>query len=435
MQVSNLVDPRQEALRAVVGVIKNGRSLDVLLGAADARLTDERDRRFCRALAFGVLRHHRWLQAQAGALLERPLRNRDQDISLLIELGIYQLAYLSMPPHAAVGETVAVTRHLGKRWAARVVNATLRRFQREGAVSELGAESPAIEYSLPDWLYAQIQSDWPDDWAAVLAAQNARAPMLLRVNAKRSTPEALQVRLADGDITAEQVADLPAALALKTPVAPANLPGFVEGHFSVQDGAAQLATPLLALEPGQRVLDACAAPGGKAAHCLELADVDLVALDSDSSRLARVDETLTRLGLSAQLISADAGAPKAWWDGKSFDRILLDAPCSGTGVIRRHPDIKWLRRPTDPEQLAAGQRHLLDQLWPLLASGGRLIYGTCSILKQENEAVIADFVQHHDDVAIEPLALPFGRALRFGWQILPGEGNCDGFYYACLCKD
>lgn len=433
--MSTLVEPRHEALAAVVGVIKNGRSLDVLLSAADVRLTDERDRRFCRALAFGVLRHHRWLQAQVSALLERPLRTRDQDVSLLIELGIYQLACLSMPPHAAVGETVAVTRPLGKRWAAKVVNATLRRFQREGVVSELGLESPAIEYSLPDWLYAQIQLDWPEACSAVLAAQNARAPMLLRANLRRSTTAELQARLAEIEVTSEPVADLPAALALAVPVAPARLPGFAEGHFSVQDGAAQLAAPLLALKPGQRVLDACAAPGGKTAHCLELADVKMVALDTDADRLARVDETLSRLGLSAQLISADAGNPQTWWDGKPFERILLDAPCSGTGVIRRHPDIKWLRRPTDPAQLAAGQRRLLAQLWPLLAPGGQLVYCTCSILKQENEAVIADFVQDQDDVTIQPLALPFGRALRYGWQILPGEGNCDGFYYACLRKD
>lgn len=427
-------DPRREALNAVVGVIKSGRSLDAMLAIADARVVDERERRFCRALAFGVLRHHRLLETQVAALLDRPLRNRDQDIGLLIELGLYQLAFLSVPAHAAVGETVAVTRGMGKRWAARVVNATLRQYQRQGDLMALARDNPAIEHSVPDWLYHQIKADWPADWAEVLAAQNARAPMLLRVNRRQSDPTQYQARLAEADLTASPVAALPAALALSQPTPPTRLPGFAEGQCSVQDGAAQLAAPLLALAAGQRVLDACAAPGGKTAHVLELAEVDMLALDSDAQRLERVSETLTRLGLGARLQCADASEPAQWWDGKPFDRILLDAPCSGTGVIRRHPDIRWLRRASDPAQLAAGQRRLLEKLWPLLAQGGRLIYCTCSILRQENESVIADFIQQQDDARIEPLVLPFGRALRLGWQILPGEGNCDGFYYACLCK-
>ena len=434
MSVSHSPDPRHEALTAITGVVKHGRSLDAVLELSDAHLADVRDRRFCRALAFGVLRHHRLLEAQMNALLGRPLRNRDQDVGLLIELGIYQLAFLSVSAHAAVGETVAVTRRLRKRWAASVVNATLRRYQREGCLQTLAQDNPAIAYSVPDWLATQIQTDWPDDWLAVFEAQNARAPMRLRVNANRSHPQQLQADFAAVDIAAMPVAENPAALELATPMAPARLPGFVEGQFSVQDGAAQLAAPLLDLQPGQRVLDACAAPGGKTAHILELAKVDLWALDSEAQRLERVSETLERLGLSAQLRCADAGAPETWWDGKPYDRILLDAPCSGTGVIRRHPDIKWLRRASDPATLAKGQARLLRALWPLLGIGGRLLYCTCSILRQENEAVIADFLQQQDDATIEALALPFGRALQYGWQILPREGNCDGFYYACLCK-
>lgn len=432
--MSASADSRAAALQAVLAVTGEGRSLDVALPAALAGVA-ERERPLASALAYGVLRHQRRLAALRDGLLQHPLRPRDADVAGIIDLGLYQLLETQVAPHAAVAETVALCRQRRKAWAVKLVNAVLRRFQRERdqRVAAVDAD-PVLRHSCPDWLDAALAEAWPQDRAALLASQNARAPMTLRVNRRRAAPEKVQAELAAAGHPAAPVPGLPDVLTLHTPAAVTALPGFAEGWLSVQDAAAQLAAPLLAAEPGDRVLDACAAPGGKTAHILETADVSLLALDRAEARLPPIRETLQRLGLEATVAAGDAARPDDWWDGRPFQRILLDAPCSGTGVIRRHPDIKWLRRPADIPRLAAQQARLLRALWPLLARGGRLVYATCSVLPAENEAVVAAFAAATDDATAEPVALPVGRALGYGRQILTGEADMDGFYYACLRK-
>lgn len=426
---------RAAALDILLGVFDNGRSADAGLAAVAETLSDPRDLGFCRAMVYGVLREHRRLAALREQLLRSPLKSRDQDIALLIELGLVQLLTLEVKPHAAVSETVALARSRGKPWAAKLINAVLRRFQREqeALLATIDAD-PGVRWSAPDWLAQRFAEDWPDDWQALLAAQNARAPMTLRINRRQTTVADYQAQLAAAGIAAEPLTGFADALVLTEPVGVEALPGFGEGLCSVQDGAAQLAAGLLCPANGARVLDACAAPGGKAAHLLEMADIDLLALDSDPARLERVDETLARLQLAATTQAADAAAPDAWWDGRRFDAILLDAPCSGSGVIRRHPDIKWLRRPDDPDRLAHSQKRLLAALWPLLAPGGRLLYATCSVFAQENEKVVEHFMAEHKDAHALGLKLPVGRRVGYGQQILTGEAGVDGFYYACLEK-
>lgn len=430
-----LGEPRLAALRAVLAVTTDGRSLGSALPEAVAGVADERDRALAQALAYGVLRHRRRLAALRTGLLQRPLRARDADVAGIIDLGLYQLTDTDIPPHAAVAETVGLCQRLRKAWAVKLVNAVLRRFQRESAERLAAADAtPAVRESCPDWLADALHVAWPEDWERLLAAQNARAPLTLRVNARRTTREAAAAALGAAGVAARPVAGVDTALTLAEAVPVSRLPGFAEGHLSVQDAAAQLAAPLLAPGPGDRVLDACAAPGGKTAHLLEAADVDVVALDREPGRLPRLEENLQRLGLGAAVVAGDAGSPQAWWDGRAFQRILLDAPCSGTGVIRRHPDIKWLRRAGDIPRLQREQGRLLQALWPLLAPGGRLVYATCSILPAENEAVVAAFVAGRDDVAREAATLPVGRPVGYGHQILTGEADMDGFYYACLRK-
>lgn len=412
-----------------------GRTLPEALAPSLAKLHDSRDRALCQELCYGVLRWHSRLEALVLGLLEQPPRSRDRDLALLLEIGLYQLLYTEVPPHAAVSATVDTTRELGKSWAARWVNAVLRRFQRERDARLKAVDADcATRYAMPAWLLQWLRADWPEHWVSLVQASNARAPLTVRVNRRRSGREAWLAQLGAIPLAGASVMELPQAVTLSQPLPVDELPGFAGGAVSVQDAAAQFAAGLLALHPGQRVLDACAAPGGKTTHILEQAAVTLTALDIDARRLARVDENLARLGLRAQLLVGDAADPQNWWDGQAFDRILVDAPCSGTGVIRRHPDIKWLRRPDDLTALSAIQHRLLKQLWPLLVSGGRLVYATCSVLRAENDAVIEAFLREHADAVVRAPDLPLGRALQLGHQILPGERDMDGFYYACLEK-
>jgi len=416
-------------------VLQDGRSLDPAIESRERALADPRDRALCRALAYGVLRHHRRLGALRDHCLRSPLRSRDRDVALVVELGLYQLLAMQIPPHAAVSATVAIVQGRGKRWATKLVNAVLRRFQRERSACLAAVDShPAVAHSVPDWLHARLSTDWPAALDTLLVQQNERAPMTLRVNRRRTEPQAMAEALAAEGIATKPLTGWADALVLEKPVGLEQLPGFATGELSVQDGSAQLAADVLDAEAGHRVLDACAAPGGKSAQLLERADVRLLALDHDATRLARVTETLDRLGLTADCVVGDAGQPAAWWDGQAFDRILLDAPCSGTGVIRRHPDIKWLRRDSDIAALQAGQQRLLEALWPLLAPGGRLVYATCSVLRAENEAVVEAFMAGHEEARAVPVALPVGQSVGYGHQILTGEAGVDGFYYACLEK-
>ena len=422
---------RTQAARAVAAVVR-GRSLaDVMPRLSQAIPAAQRP--LMRELAYGALRWHARLRAQVDALVKKPLRGKDADVDALLVIGLYQLQYLRVPEHAVVAETVEAARALGKSWAAGMVNGVLRSFQRRR--EELAdAGSDAARHGFPDWLWRRLRAAWPEDFDAVVAASNERAPMSLRVNLRHGSRDDYLARLTAAGIPARPSPVSPAGVVLDAPADVEALPGFAAGDVSVQDIAAQQAALLLDPQPGERVLDACAAPGGKTAHLLEHADCEVMALDVDEHRLQRVGETLQRLGLTAHTLCADAARPVDWWDGRAFDRILLDAPCSATGVIRRHPDIRLLRRDADIERLAATQARMLDALWPLLAPGGMLLYATCSILPQENRDPVAAFLQRHGDAGLHDAPVSWGRDVAPGWQILPGEMQADGFYYALLRK-
>ena len=426
---------RAAAARALVPVITGKGSLTGL----DDHQVVTRDRALFKALCFGVCRTLPRLEALAGRLLVKPFKARDADVQALLLLGIHQLLYLRVPAHAAVGETAGAARLLGKEWATRVLNGCLRRLQRESGTLQAEVDrDPAVALLHPKWLLKALRQAWPDDWRAVAEANNVPGPMTLRVNRRQGDREAYLDRLAAAGLEARLCAHAPDGITLETPCDVHDLPGFAEGHVSVQDEAAQLATvllgPVLAPRPGARVLDACCAPGGKTAHLLEVFDIDMHAVDSDAERLARVEGTLERLGLGARLAHGDATA-RDWWDGTPFEAILLDAPCSGSGVIRRHPDIKRLRRPSDIKALAALQAKLLDNLWPLLRPGGTLLYATCSVLPEENRDQIAAFLARTPDAqATTPRDVAWGRPAGEGRQLLPEVDSHDGFFYARLRK-
>ncbi|MDR2877822.1 MAG: 16S rRNA (cytosine(967)-C(5))-methyltransferase RsmB [Chromatiales bacterium] len=439
--MSAVPSARLAAVRILTEVYDDRRSLTQASAEVLPQISDPRDRALTQDLCYGVLRFGPRLEALTGKLLNKPLAARDGDVQCLILVGLYQLLYTRVPAHAAVAATVAVTAALGKSWARGLVNAVLRRCQRESEelLARVDADD-AASLAHPRWLLERFRRDWPQDWRRIAEAGNEHPPMWLRVNRLRGPREAYLQELQAAGFSAAAPAHTPDGLLLDKPTDVARLPGFAQGRFSVQDGAAQQAAALLDLHAGQRVLDLCAAPGGKTAHILERG-IDLaalVAVDVDAARLARVQDTLNRLGLVAQLRCADAAHADEWWDGVAFDRVLLDAPCSGTGVIRRHPDIKRLRRAEDIAGLAARQRELLDAAWRVLAPGGMLLYATCSIIHDENNLQIQDFLARHDDARLRPHvashALEWGRALPFGRQILPGEHDMDGFFYACIDK-
>lgn len=420
---------RAEAARQNARVVSGGSSLAAI--SRDAAGFDQRDRSLIRAIVVGSLRWHHRFEWLLGRLLDRSLKRQDAELAALLRIGLTQLETLRIPDHAAVSATVAATTELGLGHARRLVNAVLRRYLRER--DALNAEANADEvarFSHPAWLIGALKRDWPDDFETILDANNALPPLWLRVNRRRIGRDAYLSLLTEAGIEAEAAAELADAILVAEPRPVEELPAFAEGLVSVQDAAAQMAADLLRLAPGQRVLDACAAPGGKTAHMLERCETlaGVTALERDPDRLEQVRENLTRLRLDAELVCGDATEPAAWFDGTPFDRILVDAPCSATGVIRRHPDIKVLRRADDIEDLAVSQRQMLAALWPVLAPGGLMLYVTCSVLEAENTAVTQAFVGQHPDAMLAP----FGTASHF--QVLPGETNADGFYYACLTK-
>ncbi len=429
-------DLRAAAARAIAAVAQRGQSLGTAL-PAQANAVAARDRPLLHELCYGTLRWHPRLAAIIARLMAKPLKERDADLHALIACALYQLEHTRVPPHAAIHAAVAACAALGKPWAKGLVNALLRRFQRERAQLDIAlATDTNYRTAHPPWLAEAFRHDWPEQAEALMAANNDRAPMTLRVNRARGTRTAYLEQLAAAGIPAAATANSPDGIRLATPRAVSELPGFDAGRVSVQDEAAQLCAPLLAPQPGQRVLDACCAPGGKTGHLLELEPGigELVAIDSDAERLQKVAENLVRLGLHARLLVADAGATADWWDGAPFDRILLDAPCSATGVLRRHPDIKLLRRADDIVTLAATQARLLAGLWETLAPGGLLLYATCSVLRAENDAVVTAFAAPRSDVQISALPDHPGLATTAGRQWLPAVAGNDGFYYALLEK-
>lgn len=431
------LNTRAIAAAALSVIIGHGKSLDTALTAALEPVDDPRDRAFIQELVYGVLRWYWRLLPQLHSLLRRPLRSRDRAVEMLLLIGLYQLQYLSTPPYAAVATTVEACDGLNKAWASGLVNGVLRNAVRlSPKLGEIALQSVAGRSAHPEWFVRALQRDWPERWQAMLAADNEYPPLTLRVNSRRTSRARYLELLAAAGIDARATRYAEHGIRLAAPVAVAALPEFLAGHVSIQDEAAQLAAPLLEVSHSARVLDACAAPGGKTGHLLEMHDaLRIVAVDRSERRLEMLTGTLRRLGLHAVVHAADVAAIDEWWDGEPFDRILLDAPCSASGVIRRHPDIKVRRRPVDVQDLVKQQRHLLNSLWPLLKAGGKLIYGTCSVLRIENDGVVSRFVGAGDGIRIDRIAADWGTATDCGRQIITGEENMDGFYYARLIKE
>ncbi len=428
-----MAQTRRAAARILTRVIVEGQSLTDGLSALETLPAEQRP--FVQAACYGVVRWYHRLDFILSRLLHKPIK--DKEIKMLALLGLYQLRFMGVKPHAAVSETVSAVGR--KQWAKSLLNALLRNYLRRREVLEAEADAdPVASVSHPLWMRNKIAEGWPQDSTGIFQANNQQAPMTLRVNLQAVTREEYQQRLKQCGFNATPVAGIDSALVLERPVPVQHLPGFCEGLVSVQDAAAQLAAPLMLLSSAQRVLDVCAAPGGKTVHLLEhCPDLQVVvALDIDEERLQRIQENLNRAGrpMPVELKVADARQISDCWDGKEFDRILLDAPCSGTGVIRRHPDIKLLRRETDIHALARLQREIFEAVWPLLAPGGILLYATCSILKEENERQVSTFLSDYSDAQAVTIQADWGRPAGPGRQILPGENAMDGFYYARLKK-
>lgn len=427
--------PRAVAAQAAQAVLDRGRALDAALPPLLERLGDSRDRALARRLASGALRDWPALDWLVGALVDKPLKGQNRLLHFLLAVALHELRDGREPDHAIVHAAVAAARSLRGQRLTGLVNGVLRAFgRRRGELQSSLPDTPVFRYGYPGWLIGRVEADYGDATPGILAAGNEPPPLWLRVNRRRISRDDYRELLERAGFEADAPAGFPDALRLAERAAISALPGFDEGLVSVQDGAAQLAADYLGLRDGQRVLDACAAPGGKTAHMLERCDLELTALDVDGDRLARVGDGLKRLGLDARLLVGDAERPAEWSDGNRFDRILVDAPCSATGVIRRHPDIRWLRRGEDIERLAGIQGRILDALWPLLEPGGILVYATCSLLRVENDEQARAFLERHADAReIDNADMP-GRLARPGRQILPGEHGCDGFYYLAACR-
>ena len=428
---------RARAARSLVSVLARGRSLKAELGERLPTIADPRDRALFEAICFATLRHYRRYRHVLDSWMQRPLRDREVDVQCLLMSGLAQLDALKLSPHAAVGATAEAARLLGKGAQVGLVNALLRRALREPLPESVDL---AVRTSHPDWLLAALERDWPGQEEQILLANNAPAPMWLTVNSARNTREQYRARLLEAGIEAEMDASPEAALRLLHPRAPESLPGWREGALWVQDGAAQLAVEALAPAADADMLDACAAPGGKSAQlALRLGEHgSLFALDIESRRMARVQQTLRRMQLLSPRVTlavGDATTPEATLGERRFDAILLDAPCTATGIIRRQPDIKWHRKADDVAPLVALQARLLDALWPRLKPRGRLLYATCSVLKDENERQLETFLARTPQARALPLDARFGHERGVGRQRFPGEQGMDGFYYALLGRD
>ncbi|HIF9134466.1 TPA: 16S rRNA (cytosine(967)-C(5))-methyltransferase RsmB [Photobacterium damselae] len=421
---------RAAAAQVIYQVVDQGQSLSTALPAAQQQIK-ERDQALLQEICYGVLRWLPRLESITQKLMDKPLKGKQRVFHHLILVGLYQLGYMRIPAHAAVAETVNATKNLKKPQLRGLVNAILRNYQRQQQELDAQAVShDAGKYGHPNWLLKLLKQAYPNDVDAICAANNTKAPMWLRVNRQHHNRDEYRKLLDAEGIATELHPQAGDALRLLSPCDVYKLPGFEQGWVSVQDAAAQLAIEYLQPQAGELILDCCAAPGGKTAHILEhVPSAQVVAIDCDEHRLARVHDNLQRLNLQAKVLCADARYPEKWWDGDKFDRILLDAPCSATGVIRRHPDIKWLRRGEDIAALAQLQAEIFDAMWLQLKSGGTLVYATCSITPQENRDQVSAFLARTADAT-----LVGSEATNPGRQILPGEENMDGFYYAVLQK-
>ncbi len=388
-------------------------------------------------ISYGTCRWYIQLEYMLNQLLEKRIKKKDSRLKYLLIIGLYQLRYMRIPPHAVVSETVNTCKKIKMEWAKGLVNAILRRYIREAdALGVINSDDASLKTSHPAWLVEQLKQDWPDDWNSILDASNQRPPMYLRVNQRHQDREQYLTRMEQAGIAGQITPYSKQGILLEQPKDVEQLPGFNVGDVTVQELAAQLSAGLLDLKAGQTVLDACAAPGGKSSHILESEPnvKSLTLIEKDPNRSKRLSENLKRLNLDAITKVADALELEHWWNKEQFDRILLDAPCSATGVIRRHPDIKFLRTPDEVSTVSHLQMQLLKTLWQTLKPGGLLVYVTCSILKQENSRLIKQFTESYDDCSLRPIDATWGIDTGYGRQILPGHENMDGFFYACLAK-
>lgn len=429
MNMKKATNLRSLAAQLIERVVDKGESLSAILPGAQKTLADK-DGALLQELCFGVMRTLPQLEALIGKLMERTLTGKQRVLHYLIMVGLYQLLYTRVPAHAALAETVAGAEVLKRTTLKGLINGVLRQFQRQQEELVAAVDQGPQRYWHPGWLLKRLQAAWPDQWQQIVEANNQRPPMWLRVNRQHHSRDAW-LSLLQAEDKAAFTADTPDALRLESPAPVSQLPGFDQGWVTVQDLSAQRCALLLEPQNDETILDLCAAPGGKTTHILEIApQANVLAVDIDQQRLARVHENLQRLGMQAEVRQGDGRTPAAWCGDQQFDRILLDAPCSATGVIRRHPDIKWLRRDRDIPELAALQREILNAVWPRLKSGGTMIYATCSILPEENHQQIAAFLAEHDDAVAQPLQ----EGQINGWQVFPSVDGGDGFFYAKLMK-
>lgn len=440
MKISHATNLRAVATQIIREVIQ-GSSLSDSLNNHLSLINDERDRAWLKAICYGVCRFYTHLESLLKQLLKKPIKAKDEDLQTLCLVGLYQLTEMRIPAHAVIHETVAATKAFNKSWASGLINAILRNFVRRQTHLLKDAQLEKQEtfvYAHPTWWIDAIRKDWPDCWQQILLANNQLPPLSLRVNQQRNNRLAYVSLLEAKRYQSQMIPETTHGITLNHPIAHHELPNFFSGDVSYQDGAAQLAAGLLNLAPNQRVLDACAAPGGKLTHILEsnTALADCVAIEKDPKRITLIHENLSRMGLKnrCQCICADVSKLDTWWDGQLFDRVLLDVPCSASGVIRRHPDIKLLRKPSDIRALAKEQQRLLQTVWQVLKSGGMLVYATCSIFHEENVQVLKRFLAEHTDAVEQPIHEDWGLGCEIGRQILPGMHNMDGFYYARLQK-
>ena len=435
MTKGNTSNPRWMAVKTLLLVLRDGRSLDAAIESVllDAPHCNARDLPLYQELTRGVCRWFLALRTILNPYLRKPFKAKDLDLEIILIMGLYQILMMRIDNHASVNESVKLVQWSKKDWARGVVNAVLRQMIRDDV-----SVTPALQMtSYPGWIQEKIAHDWPMNYSDIAKAGNDRAPFTLRVDLQRNSSREIIEILAKQGIEAVQHTVIETAITLKQSCDITKIEAFNTGLVSVQDAAAQIAAELMNCESGMRVLDACSAPGGKTAHLLQSSgDLDVVALDHDALRLKRVEQNLSRIGRKAKIICGDAANPADWHDGKEFDRILADVPCSGSGVIRRHPDIKLLRRASDISQLVARQKTILNSLWSLLKPGGLLVYSTCSIFKEENEQQIECFVKKHNNCTEKILkTVQWGSKCSFGRQVLPGDYDMDGFFYACLQKD
>ena len=427
------MNARKISLSVLTELVTNKRLLDDVLAHKLKNVNDKREIKLARELCYGVMRWYEQLLFITECLINKPVK--EVQLKLLIMSGLYQMKFLRVPDHAAISESVELTKHLGMAWAGNFVNAVLRRYQRDHElITNEIQKNPIAKYAHPEWMIKKFSSQWPDHWKSILDSNNSYPPMHLRLNLTWMSRQEYSALLNEKGISHTCLEMTDTAISLDEALDVTDIPGFSQGQVTVQDAAAQLAVPLLGLSPGQRILDACAAPGGKTGHILEVTgdSAEVVAIEIDKYRVELLKNSLARINRHAEIINADVRKTSNWWDGRKFDRILLDAPCSATGVIRRHPDIKYLRLPDQLDSLCENQNNMLTALWPLLKPGGRLVYCTCSLFIEESDERINDFLNKHDDARMLPVQADWGERSSLGRHSVPGHDKSDGFYYSVL---